>query len=365
MTSGVKRIDQVIPTLASRDAIGRHTLQLRSLLREMGFASDIYYANASADVLAEGRHLEKLGDVDPAGRWLLYQLSIGSPAAAAFAARPEPKLIDYHNITPVELIDRWEPEVGNELRLGRTQMKALAAQTTLAMADSQYNESELKAAGYRRTVVAPLLIDLEDFEGPADKALSARLLSERQRGGHDLLFVGKVAPHKAQHDLVKALALYRKLYDPRARLRLVGGRVGEEYPWALARFADSLGVKDGLDIAGSVSHAELVAYYRSADVFVCLSDHEGFCVPLVEAMVHRLPIVAYGAAAVPDTVGDAGLLLDTKEPLRVAVAIDKVMNDSNLRAALTAAAAERLSVLSLEQSRERFSEVIRSAIMAP
>ena len=360
--SAVRRIDQVVPTLASRDAIGGHTLQLRDLLRQMGLRSDVYYANASADLLAEGRHIEQLDDVDPQGRWLLYQLSIGSPAARAFAQRPEPKLVDYHNITPVELLDRWEPEVGDELRLGRSQMRQLAPLTTLAMADSAYNEGELKCAGYGLTAVAPLLIDIKELEGQADRALSARFASERAQGGHDLLFVGKVAPHKAQHDLIKTLALYRRLYAPLARLRLVGGPIGDVYPWALERFAELLGVRGALEISGSVSHAQLVAYYRAADVFVCLSDHEGFCVPLVEAMVHRLPIVAYGTAAVPDTVGDAGIVLDSKEPSRVAAAIDLVVRDANLRSALSHEAGERLSCMSLERSRERFAEVIRSAI---
>lgn len=359
-----RRIDQVIPTLASRDAIGRHTMQVRDLLREMGFASDIYYANASADVLSEGRHIEKLADSDPQGRWLLYQLSIGSPAAIAFARRPELKLVDYHNITPVELIEPWEPEVGEELRTGRAQLGCLAPLTTFAMADSAFNEAELRTVGYKATGVAPLLIDMEEFAGRPDGTLSRRLEAERARGGKDLLFVGKVAPHKAQHDLLKALAAYRRLYDPAARLRLVGGPIGETYSWALERFADEIGVTESVDLPGSVSHAELIAYYRAADVFVCLSDHEGFCVPLVEAMFHGLPVVAYRAAAVPDTVGDAGLVLDSKDPVRVAAAINRVVSDDLLRSVLRDAAAERVTSMSLDRSRGIFAEVIEAAIVS-
>jgi glycosyltransferase involved in cell wall biosynthesis len=361
-TGGVRRVDQVIPTLAGRDAIGQHTLHLRDLLRGEGLASDIYYANASADVVKQGRHIEQLGDADPGGRWLLYQLSIGSPAADAFARRPEPKLVNYHNITPTELLRRWEPEVGEELRLGRAQLAALAPITTYAMADSPYNEQELIRAGYAHTEVAPLLIDFAGLDGEADPATAERLATERAGGGHDLLFVGKVAPHKASHDLIKALALYRRLYDPRARLHLVGGPIGSAYPRALEEFAEGLGLTDAVDFAGSVSHEALIAYYRAADVFVCLSDHEGFCVPLVEAMVHRVPIVAYGTAAVPDTVGDAGIVLPGKQPARVAAAIDKVVRDVELRALLDAAAAERLASLSLDRSRAQVVEVVRRAL---
>ena len=361
----VRRIDQVIPTLASRDAIGQHTTAARQVLREMGFVSDIFYANASADVLRDGRPLEELGDEDPTGRWLLYQLSIGSPAGEVFAKRPEPKLVDYHNITPAELLRAWEPSVAEELRLGRSQLVRLAPVTRFAMADSAFNEQELRSAGYGATAVAPLMIDLEALAGSPDPVVAARLLRARAEGGTGLLFVGKVAPHKAQHDLLKALAVYRRLYDPRARLRIVGGAIGDAYPEALARFASMLGVDDAVEMVGSVPHAELVAYYEGSDVFVCLSDHEGFCVPLLEAMMHRLPIVAFGAAAVPDTVGDAGLVLPDKQALRVAAAVDRVVRDESLRAAMADAAADQVAQLSLGPSRAAFRGVIEQALAAP
>jgi L-malate glycosyltransferase len=171
-----------------------------------------------------------------------------------------------------------------------------------------------------------------------------------------------VAPHKAQHDLIKALAVYRRLYDPRARLRIVGGPVGTTYPRALQRFASALGVTDAVEFAGSVTPEELVAYYRAADVFVCLSDHEGFCVPLIEAMAHQVPIVAYASTAVPDTVGAAGLTLTSKEPLRVAAAIHRVLIDTGLRHELAASSAARLESLSLGRSRTTMQCVIRTAL---
>jgi glycosyltransferase involved in cell wall biosynthesis len=358
----VRRIDQIVPTLASRDAIGQHTLALRELVRSMGIASDIYYANASVDVLGEGRHVDALDDADSEGRWLLYHLSIGSPAGEAFARRPEPKLVDYHNITPVELLRLWEPAVAEELRWGRSQMGALAPITRFAMADSAFNELELRRAGYEHTAVAPLLIDLDSFAGTPDPATMARLQAAGAGGGHDLLFVGKVAPHKAEHDLVKALVAYRRLYDPEARLHIVGGPIGDAYPRAVMRLAASFGVADAVELAGSVTHEELVAYYRCADAFVCLSDHEGFCVPLLEAMAHGLPIIAYGATAVPDTVGDAGLVLPDKRPATVAGAIDRVVGDEDLRLAMRAAAKARLDELSLDQSRRRVTDTLVAAV---
>ena len=363
---GARRVDQVIPTLAGRDAIGQHTRALRDELRAMGLGSDIFYLNASSDARGWGRPIEDLDDEDPDGRWLLYQLSIGSPAAEVFAGRPEPKLVDYHNITPAALLDDWEPDVAEELRLGRSQLEWLAGCTTFALADSAFNQAELVAAGYRATALGPLLVDYEAMAGAGDPAVAGRLAGDRRAGGHDLLFVGKVAPHKAQHDLVKALAVYRRLYDPDARLRLVGGPIGEAYPEALGRFCEALGLAQAVDFAGSVGHQQLVAYYRHADVFVCLSDHEGFCVPIVESMVHRLPIVAFGATAVPDTVGDAGIVLDAKGPGRVAAAIDRVVTDAALRADLEAAAARRLATLSLPGARAQWRALVgRALALAP
>ena len=227
----VARIDQVIPTLASRDAIGGHVVQLRDLLREKGYQSDIYYGNASPDRLDHGLPVSRLGDRSSTRRVLLYQLSIGSGAADIFRDRPERKFVNYHNITPAELLEAWIPAVGEEVRWGRSQLRDLAPVTEFAIADSAFNERELKVAGYRSTKTVPLLIDLDGFAGSPDPALAARLADQKARtAGADLLFVGKVSPHKGQHDLVKALAAYRRLYDPAARLHLVGGRHQRRVP---------------------------------------------------------------------------------------------------------------------------------------
>ncbi len=360
----VDRVDQVIPTLASRDAIGGHVLQLRDLLRSQGLESDVYYANASPDRLREGLPLSRLGDRRPTGRVLLYQLSIGSAVADLFRGRPERKFVNYHNITPAELIESWMPAVGDEVRLGRAQMAALAAVTEFAVADSRFNEEELRQAGYRSTATASLLIDLERFDGEPDPRLAERLADERRGGGADLLFVGKVSPHKAQHDLVKALAAYRRLYDPRARLRVIGSPISDDYQSALERFAKELGLGGAVELAGSVSHEELIAYYDAADVFLCLSDHEGFCVPLLEAMYHRLPVVAYATSAVPETLGGAGLVLPDKDPVRVAAAVDRVVRDAPLREGLARAAAERVETFSLPRAKEVYAAALERACAA-
>lgn len=360
----VARIDQVIPSLASRDAIGGHVMQLRDLLRSRGYQSDIFYGNATPDRLDEGYPVTRIGDPSSSGRVLLYQLSIGSGVADIFRERPERKFVNYHNITPAELLEGWVPAIGEEVRWGRAQLRDLAPVTEFAIADSMYNERELRDAGYRSTATVPLLIDPDGFTGSADPALAARLARQRADGGADLLFVGKVSPHKGQHDLIKALAAYRRLYDPRARLHIVGGAISEEYLSAVLGFAEELGLGDAVEMAGSVTHEELIAYYAGCDVFLCLSNHEGFCVPLLESMYHRLPVVSYANTAVPETVGQAGLILPDKEPARVAAAIHRVIEDAHLRAELARAAADRVEWFALARVQDRFVAALEAAAAA-
>jgi len=158
------------------------------------------------------------------------------------------------------------------------------------------------------------------------------------------------------------LAVLRRLYDPAARLHLVGSPLGETYEPALRAFIAELGLDEAVNIAGSVSGAELEAYLQAADVFVCASDHEGFCVPLAEAMGHGIPIVAYGVTAVPETVGGAGLILPDKSPLRFAAAVGRVLSDEALRRNLAAAGQARASGFDLRQSQRRFVSLVQGAI---
>jgi glycosyltransferase involved in cell wall biosynthesis len=358
------RVDQVIPSLASRDAIGVHTINLRNGLRAVGIDSDIFYGSFTPDVAHEGRSVTELGRASK-DRWLLYQSSIGSPVYDLFAARNEPKLVNYHNITPAALLRDWEPNVAYEVALGRTQLGRLATQSRFSVADSAFNESELHALGFTDTAVVPLLIDMHAKSEAPDPDKAAILARHKETvGGAELLFVGKISPHKAPHDLVKMLDVLRRLYDPQARLHLVGSPLGETYEPALRAFIKELGLEDAVLFAGSVSGAELEAYLQAADAFVCASDHEGFCVPIAEAMGHGVPIVAYGVAAVPETVAGAGLVLPDKSAVPFAAAVARVINDAELHDHLAAAGRARAAQFDLASSVQRFVALIQQAIAA-
>jgi glycosyltransferase involved in cell wall biosynthesis len=353
----VTAVHQLVASFAPRDATGNHTLQVQSVLRELGYESEIFVGDARPEVRRQTRpYRDHRG-----GGWLLYQLSTGSPVADWLVPRPEPTIVNFHNITPAAFFAPWEPHVGIELAAGRRQLRALAGRTQLAIADSRYNEEELLAVGYDPTLVVPILLDTAGFDRGVDEGELDRLRASTG-GGAGWLFAGRLSPNKCHHDLMKAFAVYQRTFDPRARLRLVGGTSSAAYAEALHRFADDIGIAGSVDFVGDASDAAYGAHFRAADVFVSVSEHEGFLIPLLEAMHHRLPVVAYGAAAVPETLGDGGLLLASKAPAVVATAVNRVLTDGGLRDALVAAGTARLATFDLATNRRRFADAVRAVV---
>lgn len=352
-------LHQWVPSFAPRDAIGGHARQVQRVVREqMGLESEIFVVDAQAPVKAMSTSYKR-HRLDPTGRSaILYHLSVGSEMVAALLERPEPLIVDYHNVTPAAFFDAWEPSAAYSVSLGRRQISQLARRSTAAMADSAYNEDELIQAGFGRTGVVPILLDTATFDRDVDDATARRL----GNGGPLWLFVGRVSPNKAQHDLVLAFAAYRRLVDPTARLAVVGGVASHAYEIALRKLVAELGLGDAVELTGSVSDAELGAWYAAADVFVCLSDHEGFCVPLLESMWNEVPIVAFASTAVPETLGPGGLLLGDKSPVPVAVAVDRVLGEAAVRDALVAAGRARIADFALDRSAERLVEFLNPVV---
>lgn len=358
------RIDQVVPSFGGRDAIGTHILHLRDLLHDLGFESDIWCKGAFPETRSIARFTDDLPDHGRPRTWWMYHLSSGSPVAELIAERPEPKMVDYHNITPASLFGGWVPWATEEAETGLRQLKILAGASCFGFADSGFNGGDLLASGMPRdrTLVVPPLFDPAALAKSVDRDLAAKLSAERAADGADWLFVGRVTPSKAQHDLIKALAFYRQAYDPDARLHLVGTWMGDDYPRALERFARRIGLGDAVRLTGSVSPEALAAYYTSSDVFVCASEHEGFCVPIVEAMSFGLPVVAFSAGAVPETAATGALVVADKSPVALATAVHKVTSDSPLRERLVRMGRARAEELSLAKGRDRWTEAIDTAI---
>jgi glycosyltransferase involved in cell wall biosynthesis len=349
------RIDQFLPSFVPNDAIGNHVLRSRYALRQAGFESDIWAEVTVAPLDAESR---PYFDYTAGADLLLYHASTHSRMADFLLTRPEPLLMYYHNITPARFFARWEPVAAASMKEARSELFRLGPTTQLAMAPSHYSETELVSAGYRKTTLSPLLVDFDRYRRSASSKLLARLQRQKDRGGKRWLFVGRLAPNKCQHDVIGAFAAFRNIFDPKAHLTLVGGITSYLYYRSLQQLVAELDLRHSVEFVDGLPLDELIAHYRTSDVFVCLSEHEGFGVPIIEAMQSGVPVVAYGAAAVPETVGDAGVVLSDKDPMMVASAVDRVLSDEPLRQSLVELGRTRAEDFSLPKTSRRLVETI-------
>ncbi len=339
-------VHQFVPALIPRDATGSHTLLVRQVLRRAGWRSEIFAEATHDELVGETIPVERYPALAEPGDVLLYQFSTSSMVADFLAGRDEPLLLDYHNVTHPELHEEWDPASAARSAEALRQLAELAPRAALGIADSAYNEADLVAAGCRRTAVVPVLVDLERLGAP-DPGLVERL----REAGPNWLFVGRVVPNKAQHRLVEALWAHHKLYGPGSRLHLVGAGPSRRYLGSLRTFVEDLGLTGWVRLPGEVSDRHLAAYFAAADVYVSASVHEGFGVPLLEAFRSGVPVVAVAAAAVPETLADAGLVLERSDPTLIATAVQRVLVDETLRRRLVAAGTRRMEELSGAEAR--------------
>lgn len=335
-------VEQFVPTLLSRDAVGNHTLRTRDALRSAGIPGDVWAMVIGADCAGEARPFPELpAATQPSGTVLLYQFASGSRGMVdRLLGRPEPLVVYYHNLTPPRFYEPWDAVEAEGLRAAAEELSRLAERAAAAIATSAFGARELTGMGVADVVVCP------PFLGPSlafepDRELLSHLA---QDAGMKLLFVGRLAPNKGHEHLLSVVDAVREGIDPSARLYLVGPPGPPAYMRQLSRTAEML-AEDGIVITGSVSDAALAAYYRAADVFLCMSEHEGFGIPLVEAMHFDLPVVALDTTAVGETLGGAGMLLTAAEPLVAAEAIRRVVEDGDLRESLLRRQRERAQAL--------------------
>lgn len=332
----LKEIHQLLPNLAYGDAISNHALFIRDYLRSCGYKSDIFVRYLDQRVQEEAKVFQPTSISKQAG--LIYHHSIGSEITAYAVGHPDSKCLIYHNITPAEFFQPYRPEFAKILEKGRSELKQLAPHFTISVGDSAYNAADLAASGFAEPGVLPIAVDPQKWDIPADAALMAKL----QDGKSNLLFVGRLAPNKCQDDLVEAFAHYLTL-DQQARLILAGnGEPSDPYYCHLINTIERLNLTQHVLLTGQVDDTQLLALYRTAHLFWSMSEHEGFCVPLVEAMWFDIPILAYKSSAVPETLGEAGILFTSKNDLSQVAALAKLLvKDRLLRSKVTFAQRRR------------------------
>jgi glycosyltransferase involved in cell wall biosynthesis len=322
----VPAVHQVLATLGYGDAIGNEVLGIQRVLRAAGYESEIFVETADLrleDLTLDYRDLPASSRPD---NILLHHFSLGSRASRLAYALPDRMALVYHNITPPEYFVDIHPRLVQLCYLGRRELSLYAGRCDLALGDSEYNRQELESIGFPATDVLPVVPDFSHLAGPAN-FMQAGLFDD---AWVNVLFVGRMIPNKKIDDLIRIFHAYKRWFNPRSRLLLVGAHSGfERYIAMLQYLIDRLGVAD-VHFLGHVSNAELTAYYQLADVFLCASEHEGFCVPLVESFHMGVPVVAYAATAVPATMDGAGVLYHDKDPVRVAAILDQIVTDRDL-----------------------------------
>ena len=331
-TGRAPRVHQVLATLGYGDAIGHEVLGIQRVLRSAGFDSEIFVE--TADPRLEPLTLDYRDMIDGIGPQdvLIHHFSIGSRASRTAYALPGRMALIYHNITPPEYFIGVHKDLVKLCFRGRRELTAYIDRCDIALGDSEYNRAELEALGFRRTDVLPVVPDFTHLDVPPDSRLAADFDDEWV----NVMFVGRVIPNKKFESVIRAFHAYRTKHNPRSRLLLVGSHSGfERYLAMLHALIARLGTPD-VHFLGHVTNEELTALYDVADLFLCASEHEGFCVPIVEAFYKQVPVLAYAATAVPATMDGGGVLYDTQDPLDIARLMDAVLDDVRLQDAVIA-----------------------------
>jgi len=354
----------VLATLGYGDAIGHEVLGIQRVLRDAGFESDIFVQTADPrleDLTKDYRDLLQASDPS---NILIHHFSIGSRASRVAYAVPDRQILVYHNITPPEFWVDVHEQLAEQCFKGRRELGIYPARVDLALGDSEFNRQELEALGFNPTGVLPVVPSFSHLDGAPNDLIAAEFDDEWT----NILFVGRIIPNKRIEDVIRYFHAYQRHFNPRARLLLVGSYGGfDKYLAMLQQLVARLGVRH-VHFTGHVTDAELTAYYEIADLFLCASAHEGFCVPITESFYKQVPVVAYGATAVPATMDGAGVLYTTQDPLDVAAIVDAVVDDPELYDRIVRgqdAALERLRAKDFDGTLLRYIEEVLSAPRKP
>jgi glycosyltransferase involved in cell wall biosynthesis len=357
-------IIQLLPSVHSGDAVGDSAFEISKALSETGIENYILGIHIDDHLRDKVVDFKEFKAYDTPDTVHIYHFAVPSPITYAFREAQGRKVIIYHNITPPHFFEGYYPELVQMTVTGRYEIKLLADCTDLALGDSEFNRRELEAYGFKKTGVLPLLIDFDKYKVPPDATVLRKFGPETidTKKIVNLLFVGRVSPNKKHEDLIKTFYFYQRYIYPSSRLLLVGKYKGmEKYLQFLQGLVKKLQLSE-VHFVGHVSLEELVAFYKVSHVFLCLSEHEGFCVPLLESMIFDLPILAYRSTAVPFTLGSSGILINEKRYEEIAEMIHFLITDSALRESVIQAQRKRLTFFSREHVKEIFLNYLKTVI---
>lgn len=349
------KINQWVPAAHKGDAIGDSARHVRDLLREMGHDSELYALTIDDDLRHDVRAFS-----DPAsknGDLTIFHYALPSLMSAAFSSLSHGRMLQYHNVTPARFFAPYEPALFRLAAIAREELAALAGHTDLALGDSEYNRQELDELGFARTGVMPIAVDTGRLTNAPPHPVLDEILDD---GFVNFLFVGRIAPNKRIEDHIKLAEQYKRYIDAYYRFIFVGRYdvVPQYYAAIRALMVEYKLLPERFIFTGQVPDAELAAYYRASSVYISLSEHEGFCVPLVESMAMEVPVLAYSAAAVPDTLGGAGVQFAPKDLEYAAELLGMLAFEDEPREAVLAGQRRRLTDFSDRMIRQRLASLI-------
>jgi glycosyltransferase involved in cell wall biosynthesis len=349
-------INQWVPAAHRGDAIGDSARRVRDLLRTMGHQAELYALTIDDDLTGEVRPFS-----DPAARRgdvTILHYALPSPMTASFASLGRGRVLQYHNVTPAAFFAPYDPGLFRLASLGREELATLVGHVDLALGDSAYNRQELQSLGFEAAGVFPIAVDTGRITQPAERPALEDVLED---GKVNFLFVGRIAPNKKIEDHIRLAEVYKRYVDTHYRFIFVGRNdvVPQYYSMIRGLIAEYRMLNDRFVFTGPVPDAELAIYYRHAAVYISLSEHEGFGVPLVEAMAADVPVLAYAAAAVPDTLAGAGVQFAPKDLEIAAELLGALAFDDDLRASVIAGQRRRLADFGDARIRSELATVLQ------
>jgi glycosyltransferase involved in cell wall biosynthesis len=333
-------VNQWVPAAHRGDAIGDSARHMRKLLRTLGHQSDIYALTIDDELRGEVRRFDepeaRQGDLT------IFHFALPSAMTGAFAQLSGGRVLQYHNVTPAAFFAAYDPGLFRLASLARRELATLVGRVDLALGVSNYNRQELEALGFAETGVLPLAVDLSRVTRPVERPALERILDDEFV---NFLFVGRIAPNKKIEDHIKLAEHYKRYVDAFYRFIFVGRHdaVPRYYSTIRALMSEYRLLDERFIFTGPVPDEDLAVYYRHAAVYVSLSEHEGFCAPLLEAMAADVPILAYSAAAVPETLAGAGVQFAPKDLECAAELLGALAFDDDFRARVVAGQRRRLA----------------------
>jgi glycosyltransferase involved in cell wall biosynthesis len=353
------RIFQILPIFAFGDAIGNDVIMLDKIIRKKGYETYIFYENVTGEAGKISSHYSLIPKLDE-NDIVLYHMSISSILTYLFSEMNCYKIMIYHNVTPPDFFYGYSFLAYKSCGKGLEEVRYLSDKIDHCFADSEYNKRDLIKMGYTCEIdVLPILLSFDDYK----KKPSEKIVSKYSDGTTNIISIGRInAPNKRWENIIKTFYFFQKYVYKNARLFLVGPYGSDDiYPKRLMTYVKDLKLNNVI-FTGHIPFDEILAYYFIADVYLCMSEHEGFCVPLLEAMLFNKPAIAYSSTAIPYTLGEAGFLLKKNDPLETALVMDRILKDRILYDEIVRKQNERLSFFDTQRVSGLFIRYIEDFI---